>query len=107
MEVMSKHLQAAPVPPSARVAFTIPPQLEQLVLACLAKKPDERPQSAAALVLLINAMDLEPWTNSQAEEWWAAAAASSGNGETGPELPPTGPGGDSVTREASIPSTGC
>jgi serine/threonine-protein kinase len=103
MEVMSKHLQTAPVPPSERVSFTIPPELEQLVLACLAKNPEERPESAAALVRMLDALSVEPWTAAQAEEWWVAAAAS-GTGETDVELPRAS--GDSVTREASISSPG-
>jgi serine/threonine-protein kinase len=94
MEVMSKHLQTAPVPPSKRVAFPIPPDLEQLVMACLAKSPDERPGGAAALVLMLDAIDVEPWTAAQAEEWWAAAAAS-GNDQ------PRAAGGESVTRAAA------
>jgi tRNA A-37 threonylcarbamoyl transferase component Bud32 len=43
------HLQRTPVPPSERTANPIPPALESLVLACLAKRPEERPPSAAEL----------------------------------------------------------
>ncbi len=43
------HLQQAPVPPSERTGNPIPPALERLVLACLAKSPSDRPQSAAEL----------------------------------------------------------
>ena len=72
MEVMSKHLQAAPVPPSRRGAQTIEASLDELVLACLAKKPEDRPQTASELAQRLSAIDLEPWTESQAKEWWQA-----------------------------------
>jgi tRNA A-37 threonylcarbamoyl transferase component Bud32 len=76
MQIMSKHLQAAPVPPSARGAFTIPAALDALVLSCLAKEPEERPQSAADLARRLSAIDVAPWTDLQAKEWWLARPAT-------------------------------
>jgi serine/threonine protein kinase len=73
MQIMSKHLQAPPVPPSERGAFTIPAGLDALVLSCLAKTPEERPQSAAELARRLSAIDVEPWTDLQAKEWWLTA----------------------------------
>jgi serine/threonine-protein kinase len=73
MQILSKHLQAAPLPPSQRGAFTIPPALDALVLSCLAKRPEDRPQGAAALARRLSAIDVEPWTDFQAKEWWLAA----------------------------------
>jgi hypothetical protein len=49
LKVMTQHLQAVPVPPSARAELPIPAALEQLVLACLARKPEDRPQAARQL----------------------------------------------------------
>jgi serine/threonine-protein kinase len=43
------QVQVPPVPPSARTTAPIPSELERLVLACLAKRPADRPQSAAEL----------------------------------------------------------
>jgi serine/threonine-protein kinase len=43
------HVQQPPVPPSQRTDNLVPPGLEQVVLACLAKRPEDRPQSAGAL----------------------------------------------------------
>ncbi len=65
MQIMSKHLQAAPAPPSARGTFTIPGELDAVVLSCLAKAPEERPRSAAELARRLSAIDVEPWRTSR------------------------------------------
>jgi serine/threonine-protein kinase len=44
-----QHVQQPPVPPSERTNDPIPPALERLVMACLAKRPADRPQSASEL----------------------------------------------------------
>jgi eukaryotic-like serine/threonine-protein kinase len=72
IEIVSKHLHALPVPPSTRSPFTIPPDLDQLILACLAKRPEDRPSSAAELARRLSAIDLESWTDAQAKAWWLA-----------------------------------
>jgi len=77
MKVMAKHLQEAPVPPSQRVQLDIPPRLEHVVLGCLAKKPEDRPHSAAELSRLLAAADVERWTDEQASQWWASFRPSS------------------------------
>ena len=46
--IISQHLNAAPVPPS-RHAPEVPRPLDELVLRLLAKAPEERPESAAAV----------------------------------------------------------
>jgi serine/threonine-protein kinase len=48
VEVCLGHLFEAPEPPSER-RNGIPRELEALILSCLAKSPDERPQSATTL----------------------------------------------------------
>jgi serine/threonine-protein kinase len=72
MQVIARHLQSVPEPPSQRVHSGVPPDLELVVLACLAKKPEERPQSAAELARMLDAAGIEPWTESQASAWWLA-----------------------------------
>jgi eukaryotic-like serine/threonine-protein kinase len=49
IQTMFMHLQQEPVPPSERTENPIPPALERLILACLAKQPEDRPASAADL----------------------------------------------------------
>ena len=79
MQVFAQHLQEAPTPPSLRGPSTVPLDLEQLVLNCLAKKPEDRPQSAAELDRRLAVVDVEPWTDVHAQQWWAATKASSGD----------------------------
>jgi eukaryotic-like serine/threonine-protein kinase len=71
VEICSHHLHTAPVPPSKRVDTAIPAELEQLLLACLAKKPADRPQSARQLRELLSRSGRElDWTEADAEGWW-------------------------------------
>ncbi len=51
------HLQQEPVPPSRRTENSVPPALEGLVLACLAKNPNGRPGSAAELGEALEAVE--------------------------------------------------
>ena len=46
---MYQHANATPVPPSQRSELEIPAELDRIILACLAKYPEDRPQTAAEL----------------------------------------------------------
>jgi serine/threonine-protein kinase len=54
--VLGAHISEAPVPPSGLVPG-IPPPLEQLVLRCVAKRPDDRPPDGNALAALLADVD--------------------------------------------------
>jgi eukaryotic-like serine/threonine-protein kinase len=69
VEVCSQHLYQEPEPLSAR-GIAIPADLEAIVLACLNKDPDRRPQSAAELRRRIEACPVEPWDSATAMAWW-------------------------------------
>ncbi len=67
MDVCLKHLQVPPVAPSTRLGAPVPAGLESLVLACLAKDPLDRPQTAAELLGRLHALEgLPPWDGA----WW-------------------------------------
>jgi serine/threonine-protein kinase len=74
-QMVAKHLHHQPVPPSERGAVEIPRELEQIVLACISKDPNERPSSAAALAQSLAHLDIEPWSETAAQEWWARASS--------------------------------
>ena len=56
MKMFVQHLQAEPIPPSQRGELPIPMGLERLVLACLAKDPELRPQSIDEVVRRLDAV---------------------------------------------------
>jgi serine/threonine-protein kinase len=71
IQLMYQHANAEPIPPSERSEFEIPPALDSLVLACLAKFPEQRPQSAAELARgLAAAVPGDGWTEELAHRWW-------------------------------------
>ncbi len=64
------HVHDPPVPPSERSELSVPPALERAVLACLAKKPEQRPD-ATSLAATLRGIGLdEPWTAERAAAWW-------------------------------------
>jgi serine/threonine-protein kinase len=69
LEVCSHHLRTTPVAPSARLGAAVPRELEALILSCLAKAPEDRPQSAAALETALLRFAAN-WTQTRARRWW-------------------------------------
>jgi len=71
VEVLSRHMLQAPLPPSTHLAKPLPSDLEQLVLQCLAKEPGGRPVSAAALrASLLACEDAAHYDRNEAFAWW-------------------------------------
>jgi len=72
IQQLLRHAHDVPVPPSRRSELTIPGALDEVILACLAKHPDQRPQSAAELGrrLVAALAESERWTEDRAEHWW-------------------------------------
>ena len=69
--VVIKHINDTPLPPSALAQQDIPEELDALVLSCLAKDPEARPQSALAFASAMRNLPCNrPWTPERAAEWW-------------------------------------
>ncbi len=99
MEICMKHVNAIPEPPSARCGRHVTPQLEALLLRCLAKSPSDRPADAGELLRELERCSVAgTWTADDAAAWWAARARGAAPGDPlagggssptpGPESPP-------------------
>ncbi|MFZ0827772.1 MAG: serine/threonine protein kinase [Verrucomicrobiia bacterium] len=76
-EVLIHQVKDVPELPSKRLGRPVSPDLEELLMCCLAKDPASRPANARelddALGRCRNAAD---WTRDQADEWWRKFAAA-------------------------------
>ncbi|HEY1558126.1 MAG TPA: serine/threonine-protein kinase [Kofleriaceae bacterium] len=70
--MIAAQIRDTPVPPSLRTDLPIPTELEAVIMACLAKDPSMRPQSAEQLARMLAAVPLPAWTPRRAEAWWRA-----------------------------------
>jgi hypothetical protein len=72
MGVLIQHVKEEPPALSSRTELRVPPRLERLIHACLAKSPDDRPASADEVgqELAAIAAELPGWTRERAESWW-------------------------------------
>ncbi|MEI9952843.1 MAG: serine/threonine-protein kinase [Pseudomonadota bacterium] len=73
VEVCAHHLHTTPEAPSIRLGASVSADFESLLLACLAKRPEDRPASAHVLLDRLRACSRAGlWTNARAAHWWAA-----------------------------------
>ena len=70
MKMLLHHVQTPPIPPSQRTELPIPKELDDLVLACLEKNPDKRPQDAEQLFRMTNQCRSCAWDREAAKQWW-------------------------------------
>ena len=106
-----------PVPSlRGRVQGWLPEALEQLILSCLAKRPQERPDDCRAMAQLLRAIPIpaeHAWTEAMAQAWWqrnrpTSTIASEGEATSVervivPSEPPPMPSFDTSKK---LPSTG-
>jgi len=71
IETIVQHVKTEPTPPSVRSELPVPDALESIVLSCLAKSPDDRPQTADELARLLDAVPLHrQWDPDRSKAWW-------------------------------------
>ena len=64
-------LKDVPLPPSQRSEFSIPDQLEKIILDLLAKNPADRPSTAEELGRRLTECPLDQvWDGDSARQWW-------------------------------------
>lgn len=72
VEICAMQLHDEPVPPSQRTRRAIPADLEEIVMACLAKQPRKRPPNAGAMSeMLVKCEHFGAWTRELAIKWWS------------------------------------
>ena len=92
-EVCAHHLHTVPDPPSTRLATPVAADLEAVLLACLAKRPEDRPASAHVLRERLRACTAwGGWSNARAAQWWLLHRHKlrSGGAEASPASAPRG-----------------
>ena len=76
-EVLMHQVKHLPAKPSARLGKTVSPELENLLMRCLAKNPADRPVNARELAeTLATCPGATDWTRDRAEEWWSRLVAA-------------------------------
>ena len=75
-EVLAQLLKDPPPSPSARLGRSLPAGIDAVILAALAKKPEDRPESVEAFhAALLAAADGAGWSAREAEAWWRGRGA--------------------------------
>jgi serine/threonine-protein kinase len=70
LQMILKHLQNDPVPPSSRLGAAVPAELERVILWCLGKSPRDRPADAGELGEAFGGAGADGWTQHHARIWW-------------------------------------
>jgi serine/threonine protein kinase len=105
VQMVARRLNESPVPPSQRAELPVPPALDALVLACLARRPEDRPQTAGDLDRALAAIPLTPWTEDEAHTWWITNHPANGVSLASPEIE-THEAVEDITRPAQVLTRG-
>ncbi|HEU4386221.1 MAG TPA: serine/threonine protein kinase [Blastocatellia bacterium] len=71
VEICLHHVQTPPETPSQRLGRPVSAQLESVILKCLAKKPQDRPQTASELADELAGCEASAgWSREDAQAWW-------------------------------------
>jgi eukaryotic-like serine/threonine-protein kinase len=98
-DMLVMHAHQKPILPSKRVDISIHAGLEAVVMSCLEKNPNRRPQTARELSELLGALSFTPaWGEERAWLWWRryrperrTDPANTESGEVPATIPPRAP----------------
>ena len=74
LAVVVKHVQETPLPPSKVSELAIPEAFDRLILACLRKDREARPQSMDEVHAELRRLFDDSWDNAGARHWWETHA---------------------------------
>ncbi len=78
-DVVSKHMNTEPRPPSEVASQPIPAELDEVILKCLAKNPGDRFSDVSALAEALENLRFDPpWSSDRAREWWLTHPTAGG-----------------------------
>jgi hypothetical protein len=101
VQTLMDHIQKTPPAPSMRTPERIPPELDAILLQCLSKDVNERPQTMQELAGKLNRVPLaNPWTEERARRWWL----DNGSHREMAAAPVPGPPPQSITVAGAAPS---
>lgn len=69
--IMTAHVEQQPVRPSERSGLPVPKDLENLIMKCLEKDPEDRPGGARELADALECCAaFHDWSREHSEQWW-------------------------------------
>ena len=93
-EIFHQQLHATPIPPSQRYGTLLQPSFEKIMMQCLEKDPDQRPQTVRDLaVMLERCAGVDRWSEEKARAWWLSCR------------PPASPGQAPAAADAEVAAT--
>ena len=73
LQQLISHVQDRPESPSTLSPFDVPPEFEALIMQCLEKSPDDRPESFTEIdERLADLTTSLPWSSYDSRRWWKA-----------------------------------
>jgi eukaryotic-like serine/threonine-protein kinase len=70
-DMLVMHSHQRPTTPSKRAKIDVPPGLEKIIMDCLLKNPNKRPQTMRELEDRLVDLDIEKgWSRERREAWW-------------------------------------
>lgn len=69
--MLMAHVRDAPLPPSRLSELDVPPELDDVILSCMAKDPDDRPETAMEIYEALCCLPVAPWNSTTALAWWS------------------------------------
>lgn len=77
LELLDHHVHHQPDMMASRTTNRISPELDKLLMRCLNKNPNDRPDSALNMIQDLTACEvLEPWSGDQSRCWWMSDPGS-------------------------------
>jgi serine/threonine-protein kinase len=71
VEMCMQHINGTPESLKTAAKQDVPAELEELVMSCLAREPEDRPKSATELGFLLDGVNLDgKWGQRKARAWW-------------------------------------